>query len=123
MRFATWVFLVAGAYGLVTLAPLYFLEGAIGRVSPAITHPEYFYGYLSAAMVFQVMFLVISRDPARFRPFMVVAMLEKFTWLAALWTLAAQGRVIGSTLAIGSVDFVWGVLFVVAYIRTKPAAA
>ena len=121
MRFAKWVFLAAGLYGFVVLTPLYFLEGAIGRATAPITHPEYFYGYISAALVFQAMFLVISRDPARFRPFMVIAMLEKFTWLAALWTLAAKGRVTASTVAVGSGDLIWGVLFVAAFLRTRRA--
>lgn len=120
MRFARWAFLVAGCYGLLSLAPLYFLEGAIGKTSVAITHPEYFYGWISAALVFQLMFLLISRDPARFRPVMVIAILEKVTWLAALWILAALGRVAGPPLAIGSLDAVWAVLFAVSYVRTAP---
>jgi hypothetical protein len=124
MRFARWVFLAAGIYGLLVLTPLYFLEGAIAKAAPpAITHPEYFYGWTTAALVFQVMFLLVSRDPARFRPVMVVAMLEKFTWIVAIWTLAALGRLSGGPLYVGSLDLVWGVLFAVAYARTRPAEA
>lgn len=123
MRFAKWVFLAAGVYGFLVLTPLYFLEDTIARrTPPAITHPEYFYGWITAALVFQVMFLVIGRDPVRFRPFMIVSMLEKFTWLAALWTLGGLGRVPVPTVVVGSGDLVWGVLFVIAWLRTKPAA-
>jgi hypothetical protein len=121
VRFARWVFLMAGIYGVLVLAPLYFLEGAIAKAAPpAVTHPEYFYGWISAALVFQVMFLIVSRDPARYRPIMVVAMLEKFTWLVAIWTLAGLGRLSGGPLYVGSIDLVWGLLFVAAYVRTKP---
>ena len=81
MIFARRVFLIAGIYGLLVLLPLYFLEARIGRDQPpAITHPEYFYGFLGVAVSWQVAFLVISRDPVRFRPLMVPAVLEKATF-------------------------------------------
>ena len=45
MKFAKYVFALAGLYGLVTLVPAYFLEAAIAASNPpAITHPEFFYG-------------------------------------------------------------------------------
>ena len=75
------VFLIAGIYGLLVLLPLYFMEARIGRDQPpAITHPEYFYGFLGVGVSWQVAFLVISRDPVRFRPLMVPAVLEKATF-------------------------------------------
>lgn len=43
MKFAKIVFFIAGIYGLMILAPIYFMEEKIGRETPpAITHPEYF---------------------------------------------------------------------------------
>ena len=123
MRFARWVFLAAGVYGLIVIAPLYFLEGQVARVSVPIAHPEYYYGWVSAAFVFQLMFLLISRDPVRFRPFMIIGVLEKFTWIVSLWTLAALHRVSGGPLYVGSLDAVWGVLFLIAWMRTPPAAS
>jgi len=69
MRFAKIVFLVAGIYGLLILTPMYFLENKIGRdTPPAITHPEYFYGFVGVALAWQVLFLVsraIPSDTAR----------------------------------------------------------
>jgi hypothetical protein len=51
MRFAKAVFLIAGIYGVMILTPIYFMEGKIGRdTPPAITHPEYFYGFLGTAL-------------------------------------------------------------------------
>jgi hypothetical protein len=51
MKFAKIVFLIAGIQGLLILAPLYFLERTIGRQAPpAITHPEYFYGFVGVAL-------------------------------------------------------------------------
>ena len=61
-------FFVAGIYGLLILAPIYFMENKIGRETPpAITHPEYFYGFLGAGLAWQVLFLALSRDPVRYR--------------------------------------------------------
>ena len=42
MKFAKFVFLVAGIYGLIVLLPQYFLEGKTGRdFPPSITHPSF----------------------------------------------------------------------------------
>ena len=41
MKFARWVFAIAGVYGVITVAPLYFMEQAIGKQDPPpITHPD-----------------------------------------------------------------------------------
>ncbi len=77
-RFARRVFAIAGIYGLIVLVPQYFTESRIARDFPlALTHPEYFYGFLGVAIAWQLGFLVIAKDPIRFRPLMVPAMLEK----------------------------------------------
>jgi len=50
MKFARWVFLIAGIYGLIVIAALYFMEVVIGRVTPPpLNHPGFFYGFVSAA--------------------------------------------------------------------------
>ena len=121
MAFAKLVFRIAGIYGLVVLAPNYFLEQQIGlNDPPAITHPEYFYGFTGVAIAWQVAFLVISRDPARYRPLMLVAaILQKAPFAIAVPILFAQGRTSGVVLGFASVDLALGVLFAVAYWRTK----
>src|SRR5918997_3601934 len=119
MIFARRVFLIAGTYGLLVLLPLYFLEARIGRDQPpAITHPEYFYGFLGVGVSWQVAFLVISRDPGRFRPLMVPAVLEKATFGLAAVALWSGGRLAAQMLAAGLIDLAIGVLFVGAYLRT-----
>ena len=119
MIFARRVFLIAGVFGLLALLPLYFLEGRIGRDQPpAITHPEYFYGFLGVAVSWQVAFLVIARDPLRFRPLMVPAVLEKATYGLAIIALFMGGRLTAVMLSSGLIDLTLGVLFVVAYWRT-----
>jgi hypothetical protein len=37
---------------------------------PAITHSEFYYGFVGFAMTWQVAFLIIRRDPKRYRPLM-----------------------------------------------------
>lgn len=78
MKFAKYTFLVAGIYGLVALVPQYFLADKIGRdFPPAITHPEYYHGFVGVALAWQIAFLIISRNPARYRLMMLPAILEK----------------------------------------------
>jgi hypothetical protein len=46
MKFAKIVFWIAGGWGVLVLAPLYFMFDTIGRQDPpVITHPQFFYGF------------------------------------------------------------------------------
>lgn len=120
--FARRVFKWSGVYGLISLLPHYFLERKIGlEMPPAITHPEYFYGFVGIALAWQVAFLIIASDPVRFRPLMIPAFLEKLTFFAAVAALFAGGRVSGATVAFGVVDFTIGLLFLAAHRATAPA--
>jgi len=119
MKFARNVFLIAGVYGILVLTPLYFLEARIGRETPpAITHPEYFYGFIGVALVFQIVFLIIATDPQRYRPIVIPCVLEKVSYPVALIALMAQGRLYTSTLVVGSIDWIFAFLFVAALAKT-----
>ena len=118
-RFARRVFAVAGTYGLIVTAPLYFLEERIARdAPPAITHPEHYYGFVTVTIAWQVAFLIIGRDPVRFRPLMPAAMLEKLGFIIASAWLYGTGRVPGMAVAGAVGDAILLVLFVWAYRRT-----
>lgn len=122
-RFARWVYRIAGIYGLIVLLPQYALEDRIGRDDPpAITHPEYFYGFVGVAVSWQVAFLVIATDPLRYRPLMIATVLEKAAFGLAVPILFAQGRASGTLLAFGIVDLALGLLFVAAYWRLRASA-
>jgi hypothetical protein len=122
MRFARWVFRLAGIYGLIVLLPQYFLEERIGRDDPpAITHPEYFYAFVGVTVAWQVAFLVISLDPIRYRLMMIPAILEKAAFAIAAPVLFAQQRVSGVVLGFGILDLVLGMLFIEAFRRTRDA--
>jgi hypothetical protein len=117
--FARRVFLIAGIWGLLIMPPQYFLEGRIGRLTPPpITHPEYFYGFIGVTIAWQVAFLLISRDPIRYRPMMLVAVLEKAGFGPAMIVLYMLGRVNLEMLGAGILDMTIGAFFVAAFLRT-----
>jgi len=119
MRFARWVFLLAGISGIVIVAPLYLLEEQVGRdYPPPISHPEFFYGFAGVTLAWQVMFLVIASDPVRYRLAMLPAMLEKVGFVVAICVLYSMGRVPAVWLVAASMDGTLFVLFMVAYLRT-----
>lgn len=119
MRFARWLLFFAGVYGLLVLTPQYFLENRIAAEQPpAITHPEYFYGFTGVALAWQVAFLVMALDPVRFRPLLIPAVLEKFSFAGAVALLFAQGRVGGAVVAFGAIDFALGCAFLCAFAAT-----
>ena len=69
MTFARLVFRIAGVWGLLLLAPLYFMFDLIGRQDPPpITHPAFYYGFAGVALAWQIAFFIIAHDPVRFRP-------------------------------------------------------
>lgn len=124
MRFAKWVYAIAGIYGILVTLPLYFFENQMAAMMPpAINHPEYYYGFVGVTLAWQLAFLVISRDPLRFRPLMWVTVVEKFGFISALIPLVLQGRTSSQMLLTGSIDAVLGVLFIAAYFMTQRDAA
>ena len=123
MKFAKIIFYVAFAWGILILTPLYFMFDTIGRQDPPpIIHPGFYYGFVSVGLAFQFVFLVIARDPLRFRAMMLPSMLEKFGYFATFATLYAQHRLHASDLGFATIDLVFGVLFVVAHLRTASKA-
>jgi hypothetical protein len=123
MRFARRVFSIAGVYGLIVLTPQYFLEAKNGRdFPPPITHPEYYYGFIGIGIACQILFLIIARNPVRYRAMMIPAVVEKFSFGIAVVTLFWLGRVSAVMLGLSCVDLLLGLLFILAYIRT-PAKA
>jgi hypothetical protein len=119
MKFAKIVFWIAAVWGILVLTPLYFMFDLIGRQDPPpITHPAFYYGFVAAALLWQFAFMIIARDPVRFRMMMIPAVLEKFAYGATLLALFAQHRLHASDLVFGGVDMLLGVLFLIAFFRT-----
>lgn len=118
--FAKRVFLIAGLYGLVVLLPQYLIE--LGLPAP-IAQPEHFYGFVGVALTWQLVFLLVSRDVRRYRPLMLVGVLEKLSFGLPVVILYAADRVSAGVLAAAAIDLALGALFVVAFIASRPAVS
>jgi len=124
VRLARFVFLTAAVYGILVLTPQYFMEAKVGRdFPPPITHPEHFYGFIGVALAWQVLFVIIARDPVRYRPAMPVAVLEKLGFGVAAVVLFAQGRLHPAVLGAGLIDLVLAALFIAAFRLTPTSGA
>jgi hypothetical protein len=120
MKFSQWVFAIAGIYGIIILTPLYFSEYQIGMsFPPTITHPEYFYGFIGVALVWQFLFLLIAFNPLRYKPIILFAVIEKFVYGIAIVFLFNQGRIAAMMLSAGIIDLLLGCLFLIAFTKTK----
>lgn len=123
MKFTRIVYGIAAAYGLLVLPPLYFLVDRIGREAPPpIAHPEFFYGFLGLAILWQIIFVLIAKDPVRYRPFMPLAILEKFIYSIPVIILYSQGRLHPNILKSATGDPILGILFIAAYFQSGRAA-
>jgi hypothetical protein len=120
MKFAKIVFTGAGLWGFVILTPLLFLYDSIGRqYPPPMTHPDMYFGFITVALAWQMAFLIIGRDPIRFRPLMLAAMVEKYSYVVALAVLFVRGRIQFGQAAVGFPDLVLGLLFAAAFRKTR----
>ena len=123
MKFAKRVFLIAGIYGVIVMAPMYFLEPMMKAQGQTMTRPEMLYGFVGVTLAYQAVFFLISSDPARYRPLMLVSLWEKVSFGAAVWPLYLMGRTPGIVTVFATIDLFWMVMFAISWLRTKPAAA
>ena len=123
MKFARWVFAIAGIYGVVILTPLFFMEKMIGEQDPPpITHPMFFYGFAGAGLAWQIVFLAIAKNPRRFRPLILISLVEKIPYGVSGIVLYLQHRMKSpADLGFACFDLFWALLFVIAWMKTAPA--
>ena len=122
MRTARLTFTIAGIYGLLVLTPFLFMERAIAERTPGgLTHPEYYYGFLGAALVMQLFYLTIGRDPLRYRPLMPLCTLAKLAFFMPVLILFLEDKVPAVTLGFASVDASLAAAFFLAW-RVTPRA-
>ena len=120
MTFAKVVFRSAGVWGVLVTAPLYFLLDTVGRQTPPpVSHPEFYYGFVAVTLVWQFVFFVIATDPARFRPLIILSVLEKWPYFVTVLVLYLQRRVNAGQLFFGGVDLLLGTLFLMAFFKTR----
>ncbi len=118
------IFGLAALWGFVALVPGLFGEAAFNvAMPPAVTHPEFYYGFHGLALVFQLVFVIIALDPERYRALIPIAILEKLAFFAPTMWLFAEGRVqIGGPFYGAVIDGLLAALFILALdlTRSKP---
>ena len=111
MDFARRVFRTSGVYGVLIMAPQFFLENG----SP---NPELYYGFVGAVFAWQLASLVIADDPVRFRPIMPLSGLGKLIFSVAVLALWAAGRAPAFLLVFVAIDLTFAALFLESWRRT-----
>ncbi|MBW7886788.1 MAG: hypothetical protein H3C35_00330 [Bacteroidetes bacterium] len=120
MKFARNIFAVAGFYGILITLPMYFSESSFNTdYPPAITHPEYFYGFISVTFAWQILFLFIAVNPFKYRLLMIPAMLEKLFYASAIFWLYAVHRVSFMTIIFAAIDLVLLFFFLAAFVALR----
>jgi len=121
MRFAKVAFTAAGVWGIGVLTPLYWLVDITGRHYGRPTeYPQFFYGFLSVAMAWQIAFLIIGSNPARFRLLMIPGILEKLGHVAGVAVLYGRARIGWVDAQAAVPDFVLAMIFILAFVKTRP---
>jgi len=121
MKFAKATFWIAAIWGFIVIVPMYFMFDMIGKMDPpAITHPTFYYGFVGTALAWQLAFLIIARDPLRFRPMIPACVLEKAAFETALVIMVLQGRTRSSDLIFAVTDGTLGICLVISYFKLRP---
>ena len=119
MRFARWIFRIAGVYGIIVMTPMLFMER---QIAPGAAHPVFFYAWIGVNLAWQILFIVLAATPSRYRSMMPVCVLQKATAVIAIPWLYALGRVGGMWLGAAATDLGFAVLFLIAH-RVTPGAS
>ena len=120
MKFAKVVFVGAGMWGIGVLTPLYWLVDVSGRRYGVPTeYPQFYYGFLSVAMAWQIAFLIIGSNPARFRMLMIPGIIEKLGYVVPLVVLYQQARVTWADAQAAVPDFALAILMMLAFVKTR----
>ena len=125
MKLARIIFGVAAAYGLLVLLPGLFTEAQFSQMNPpAINHPEFYYGFYGVALVWQFVFILIARDPLRYRSLMLLGVTEKAAFFVPSLLLWQSGRLaVGGPFYGAMIDGVLMLLFAFAWWHSRPAAS
>ena len=120
MRLARIIFIGAGIWGIAVLTPLYWLVDISGRhYVPPHDYPQFFYGFIAVAIAWQIAFLIIGSNPARFRLVMIPAAIEKLGYVSTLILMYGRSRVSAIDVQPAIPDGLLGLLFIVAFWATR----
>ena len=115
MKFARWVFLAAGIFGLVLLIPLVYSvlfdreSILLGGASAGL----FFYTSVFQYVCWQILYLVLAKDPLRYRPIMIPAFLAiAVTPFYPIWLYMYGLR---PWIPIIVINLIFALLFVLAF--------
>lgn len=113
VRIARRLLLAAGIYGVLVVTPVFFLEERLGEESPPpVTHAEYYYGFACVTLAWQIVYLLMSRDPLRLLPILPPAAAGKAGFAFTVFILAAQQRLAGAIVWLAAIDLLLAGLLV-----------
>ena len=116
MKLAKWTCRTAGIFGLIVMIPMLFVEKLIVEIMPpAVNHPEFFYGFVILNICWQILYLILSRDPIRLRPMMIPSFFAKASGPIALLWLHFQGRISSQWITTIYMDAFFAILFLISY--------
>lgn len=121
IRTARRIFSIAAIYGVIILLPMYFAAPVMAKAGNPVTHLELLYGFVGAALCFQLIYWTIGRDPVRYRPLMPITWLAKASFGIPCAILYATGRLDGFAFALSMVDLLIALAFVHAWRITRGA--
>jgi hypothetical protein len=124
LRFARFVYLAAGIWGIFITLPLYFLSDFIStRSPPAINHVEFYYGFVGVTLAWQIAFLLIAKEPHRLRLMMLPSIFEKASYSMSILVLLLQHQISVSQSVLAVTDSIWAVLFIASFVVTGAESA
>ena len=109
------VLIVAAIYGFLAIPPLYFADAP----DP---HRLMYFAFAGIALVFQGVFLVIARDPVRYRAFVPLCIFEKVSFAVPALAFWWQGKAGGTMGLGGAIDLVLAVLFTIIWLKLRKVA-
>jgi hypothetical protein len=119
MKTVRWIFLIAGIYGVLALIPVIFAE----LYRAPVEAPEFYYGFAFLALVFQLIFFAIARDPVGLRGLIPICILEKLAFFGPGVALYAAGRLEMSGPFVGAlIDGVLMLFFTFAWFKSRNEA-
>ena len=117
MIFTKIAFWIAAIYGFVLLIPTHSMNHIGRKAPPAISHPEFYYGFVGVTLLWQCIFVLIALDPLRFRAIIPIAVLEKVAYTVPVVILYLMDKVQPNILGTAFADPILGFIFLVAYFR------
>ena len=112
MKFAKWVLIVGGIFGLLAIIPLYFIEN---QIAPGLNYPEFYYGFIGINILWQILYIYISTNLSRFRPIILFAFFVKILGVISISWLILTERTETWWYGIIISDLILAIMFVTAY--------